>query len=126
MIDISFLNFLQTLTSLPIQQDLISADTSTARVWFQRQTFNQDVFLSGSPAIADTTFAVEVCSLDIDQCQTEATNIRTALNGYRGLMLFDLVLGCFVSDSADEYIPRNLNDDTGFHVASFQVQILTQ
>ena len=125
MIDVSFASFLGGLTTLPVQQDVISENQPNARVWFKKQTSNTNILNNGTPILDDTTFDVEVASLDIDLTQTEANNIRTALNGYRGMMLFDMVQGVFVSDAADDYIPRNLNADEGFHVAAFQVRILS-
>jgi hypothetical protein len=125
MIDISFAQYLGTLTALPIQQGKIDETQPTARVWFQQQSSNTSVLNNGTPYLDDTIFDVEVASLDIDQAQREANTIRTALNGYRGLMIFQPVQGVFVSDAADDYIPRNLNADEGFQVCAFQVRIIS-
>lgn len=125
MIDISLGFMLGTLTTLPVQQDVISANDASARVWFQRSEANTELFTDGSPGLTTTTFNAEVATLNIDQTQTEASNIRTALNGYRGWMGLDFVKAVFVLDAADDYIPRNLMADEGFHVAAFVVQIIT-
>ena len=126
MIDVSFYWFLQSLTSYPVQQDRIDASQlATPRVWFQRQSQTTEVFVNGTPGQTDTVFDVEVCGEDIDAVQNLANTLRTSLNGYSGIMLFDRVLGTFVNEANDEYIFKNFDADDGFHVAAFQVQVIS-
>jgi hypothetical protein len=124
MIDIDLQAYLATLTSLPVQQDVISEDKGQPRIWFQRRNGNDDLFLSGAVALTETTFDVEVSGLDIDQVQATASEIKTGLNGFLGPMNGENVLGCFVNDQADDYISKSLNADDGYHVAAFSVQII--
>lgn len=123
-IDISFYSFLQSQTVLPVAQDVISEDVTTARVWFGRSQSNTQLLNNGQPMLYDTVFSVEVMSTNIDQMQTEANNLRTALDGYRGSMGMDTVLGVFVTDASDDYVPKNLNADEGWHVQAFSARIL--
>lgn len=124
-IDISLQTYLSSLTLWPVQQDVISVLDTENRVWFQRTTAVTDVFIDGTPALTTSTFDIEVMSLDIDLVQSAATTIKTALNGFIGMMATDQVLICLVEDQADEYESRNMGDDSGIHVAAFRANIIT-
>jgi uncharacterized protein YdbL (DUF1318 family) len=124
VIDISFETYLQTLTTWPVQQDVVSALDTENRVWFQRREANTELFTDATPMLTTSLFSVEVMSLDIDAVQTQATTMKAALNGFMGAMATDPVLICLVEDQADEYASKSLGDDSGIHVAAFQCRII--
>jgi len=115
---------MQGHTAAPVQQGVISEDKPNLRVWLQRRPSNLDLLLDGSPSLATAFYAVEVTGLDIDAVETEADNLRTALHGYFGPMGTTHVLGAFANDLEEDYIPRSLNADEGFHLEGFELQII--
>ncbi len=116
--------------AVPVQQNYVSGDKTQPRVWYQRQAGNRNVFLDGTSADMETSYAVEVNGLDPDVADAIADTITAGaaaggLNGFRGQMLGTIVLGAFVEDASDDYQPRGLQGDDGYHVFAFTVRILT-
>jgi hypothetical protein len=124
-IDTDLQTYLTTLAyPTPVQQNVISADQSTPRVWYQRKASNQDTFTDGSKSVTNSVFAVEVMSLDIDQAEAIAQTIKDASNGFFGHMGFTYVGGCTVEEMEQDYEPKNLGADVGFHVAAFNLHLI--
>ena len=126
MLDVDFQSYLASLTGTTVQENLLSEDkTNLPRVWWQRSEGNVDLLLSGATALARTIYDVEVSALDVDAAASTADTIKTTLNGYAGAMGSSRVLAAFVQDQADDYVPKSLDADEGFHVFAFTVEILT-
>lgn len=124
MIDVSFETFLKTLTDFPVQQDVISEAITEDRVWFRRSEANTELFLGGQHGLTTTIFDVEVMSLDIDSAQAEGAAIQAGLHGYLGTMGSDLVLLAECHDQEDDYLAKNMGDDTGLHIVAFAAEII--
>jgi len=111
-----------------VSENVVSQDTTGVRVWWQRSTANVDLLLSGTPALYDATYDLEVSGVDIDATATVADSLKTSLHGFRGSMGSSYVLGMFVQDQSDEYIPKSIDtipEDEGYHIFTFRVQILS-
>ncbi len=113
------------MTSAPVQQNYMSTDQAQPRVWYQRKQGDTHVLLSGSPYQSEVLFEVEVDGLDPDVAAGIATTIQDRMNGFFGIMGQTRVLGAFVEDAADDYQPRGINTDDGYHVFAFGVRIIT-
>ena len=125
MIDIVVGTYLQTLTSFPVQQDVIQQGDTESRVWYQRTNATWELFTNGSAGLVETDFAVEVMGLNIDSVQTEADNIRSGLNGYQGTLSGTFVHAIFVEDASDDYESKNLGSDDGFHLVAYTIKVIT-
>ncbi len=111
--------------SAPVQQNYASIDKVEPRVWYQRTSGNIDLLLNGvGVSENETVYAIEVAGLDPDVTAGIAANLATAMNGFRGVMGLSVILGCFVEDAADDYQPRGLNIDDGYHVFAFSLRVL--
>ncbi len=113
----------------PVQQNYANEDDPEPRVWYQRQTGHTPMDLAGKQVwIRETTYAVEVNALDPDVgaaiAEAIAAEFPAGMNGFRGVIGDTLVLGCFVEDASDEYVPRGLDVDDGFHVFAFNLRIM--
>jgi hypothetical protein len=131
-VDTGLINKLSLIVGpgVPVQQNYASADKTQPRVWVQRQQGDSELFLDGRPGPADTTYAVEVNALDPDAGAAVADAIQAnaaagGLDGFRGTMNSTVVLGCFVGEASDDYVPRGLELDDGYHVFAFTVRVLT-
>lgn len=119
--------------SVPVQQNYVERSAGEPRVWYQRQAGTVDLLARGDDAaLRETTFAVEVAGLDIDAAaavyETLVALHPSGLQGFRGTLAgpgSTRVLGCFLEDLSDDYQPRSLELDDGFHVFSFQARIMT-
>jgi hypothetical protein len=112
-----------------IEKGVVSSGQPPTRVYFQRQTENQDLFQNGSACNKTTVFDVEVAALNDDATtQSMADTLKNALNGFQGAFGSannSWALGMFVSDHTDEYEPRLLDADEGYTIATFQVEVIT-
>ena len=94
-------------------------------IWYGRATTQNEDALN-DPAGTDPfsqIFDVEAISDDID----EALNLADLLKAKhlaRGTFGAGTVQGVFVSDHADDYIPRGINSEDGLHVAALQFEIM--
>lgn len=112
--------------SAPVQQNYSSVDKTEPRVWYQRRTGNTDLLLSGAGAtITEAVYEIEVNALDPDAGAALSDTITTAMNGFRGTMGGSHVLGVFVEDAADDYQPRGLDLDDGYHVFAANLRVIT-
>ncbi len=117
-------------SGVPVQQNYSSTDEAQPRVWYQRQRGNGDLFLDGKASQSETVYTVEVNGLDPDSAAAIAAKITAlasagGLHGFRGQMTSTTVLGAFVEDASDDYQPRGLDFDDGYHVFAFDVRLLT-
>jgi hypothetical protein len=118
---------------VPVQQNFLSVDQTQPHVWYQRQSGASDLLLSGAgAALGEDVYAVEVAGMDPDAAAAIAGRIKATypagMDGFRGQMGPQggpVVLGCFVEDAADDYQPRSLELDDGYHVFAFNLRILT-
>ena len=93
-------------------------------IWFARAT------TSGEDALDDDSgtkpfrqiFDLEVISKDIADTNTVA-DLITAKRLHRGTFGVGKVQGVFIDDHSDDYIPRGVNSDDGWHIAAFQLDI---
>ncbi len=124
-LDVAFHNKLVSLVdaSVPVSENYVSEDKGQPRVWWQRSTSNVELLLSGQLSLVDTNYNVEVFGSDIDATASIADALKSSLHGFRGQMGDSFVLGMFVTDHSDEYLPRNIDTDDGFHGFSFAVQV---
>jgi hypothetical protein len=79
-------------------------------------------------AIAGTTLTVtRGYKSTTPASHSSGANVTVAgLNGYRGTVGNTAMLGIFVADHADDYVPQLLDADEGFEVASFQAKVIHQ
>jgi hypothetical protein len=125
-LDTDFHSWLVSLSGgAPVQQNYESEDKTQPRVYWQRREANTDLFNNGASAISTTDYVVEVAGLDPDATATIADNIKTTSNGVLGVIGGTRVLMMAVHDATDDYIPKSMDADEGFHVYSFTVELLT-
>jgi hypothetical protein len=118
------------ISGTPVQQNYASTDKIEPRVWYQRRNGNTELLLSGAgDAGIETVYEVEIDALDPDQGGTlllalVADASAGGLNGFRGNWGSSVVLGSFVEDVADDFQPRGLDLDDGYHVFAFQLRVM--
>ena len=106
-------------------QNKVPQNSTSPYIWYGRATTeNEDAIddIAGTIPFVQM-FDVECISDDID----EALNLADLLKAKhltRGTIGSGTVQGVFVSDHADDYIPRGDNSDDGRHVAALQFQIM--
>lgn len=115
--------------SVPVQQNYASADQGQPRVWYQRRSDSPDTFLSSAEqTVREVTWSVEVDALDPDAGGAVADLIQSShpagMHGFSGRMGSTQVLGCWAEDAGDEYQPRGLDLDDGYHVSAFNLKMI--
>ena len=130
MIDEDFRTALVGLlpSGTPIEKGVIGDEQTPTRVYYQRSSGNQDVYLDGAPGLTTTVFDVEAAALaDDTTVQSLMATIKT-MHGYpaNGVALThgtSSILGIFVADHADDYQPRGVDADDGYVVAAVQISV---
>lgn len=106
-----------------IHQNKPPQNESTPYIWYGRATTeNEDAI--DDPAGTDPftqIFDVESISDDIDEC-IDLADLLKAKHLFRGTIGNGTVQGVFITDHADDYIPRGDNSDDGRHVAALQFE----
>ncbi len=105
-------------------QNVIYEVAPTPRIWYQQQSESEEVDLDGSGGLSEAAFDIEVISDDVDEAQDIARAIKRFLNGKYGTFGTQTALGCFVEDHNDDYVPRGIGDETGYHVAAINATIM--
>lgn len=131
-VDIDLRAFLiEELETLPnaanagvIEYNRIDENGPTTRIWYQRRTEQRDISSAGESLINTIHFDLEVMSLDLDEAQTIAAEVRTLLNGHAGPMGNTNALEVWCADASDEYVSRGQSVDEGMNIIAFDVQIL--
>ena len=131
MIDVDFRAYLAGLglvtdANVPgaIQQDSVDQNGPADFIWFHRRSSTRDINLDGGKrGFTETSFDLELISDDISLAQAWAENVKEVLDGYRGEMGDSFVLGAFVEDHADDYVPIG-GADEGKHVCSLDIQLI--
>jgi hypothetical protein len=108
-----------------VHQGILPEKPHDPVVWFGRaRTQTEDTLdqAAGERPFREA-FDVEAIGLDIDQVEDVAEILRTK-HLYRGSLGSGMVQGVFVSDHADDYIPRGILADDGSHVAAMQFELV--
>lgn len=94
-------------------------------IWFGRAaTENADAIDDAAgTAPFRQYFDVECCSDDIDEA-IDLADLVKAKHLARGSFGAGTIQGVFVTDHADDYIPRGVNSDEGMHVAALQLELV--
>lgn len=116
---------LASLTTAPVQQNYAHMAMVQPRVWYQREFEESPPLLSGiESGIREVRYTIEVNALDPDEGYAIAVEIQNRMQTFRGVMYGTLILGVFVEAASDDYVPRGLDLDDGFHVFVFTLRIL--
>jgi hypothetical protein len=94
-------------------------------IWYGRATTQNEDALDDSAGTKPFSqiFDIESISDDIDEALSIADMLK-AKHLARGTFGGGKVQGVFVSDHADDYIPRGSNSDDGLHVAALQLEFM--
>ena len=108
-----------------IEQNTVREDAPSPRVWFQRADQRDEVDLSGTGGIIDSRWDIEVHSeTSVDEALDITDALKTRLNGYRGTFGNGSILGSFVEDHDDQYLPKGDGSEDGLNIASIQARII--
>jgi hypothetical protein len=128
-IDEEFRDFVQSRAApgVPMEKGRVSEELDFAatpvRIYFQRASENNDVYLNGQPLLTETVFDIEVGALDDDLVQPVAERIKDLCSGYRGAMGKRFAHSTYQQDQNDDYQPRLLDADAGIYGTTFQVAV---
>lgn len=92
-------------------------------VWIQRQSIDEELDMSGTGGLANTTFILECSSTGLSEAYSLADKVRARLHGVSGTIGNTTARGVFVADQDEDYIPRNNDADEGIHVAALSVTV---
>ena len=105
-------------------QDVIAENAPLPRIWYGLANSNEDVDYDGNGGLADSEWDIEIISDSQTETQTITAALKRFLNGKRGAFGTQTVLGCFVTDHDDDYVPQNLGSEDGYSVAAIRARIL--
>jgi hypothetical protein len=109
-----------------VEQNTFPQSAPDPRIYFQRQSEEQDLDMSGEDAVTDSRWDVEVIGSDDPTVVSIVDAVKSRLHGHRGAFGSRTVLAVFVEDHDDDYLVRGLaSEDEAVSVAALQVQILT-
>jgi len=95
-------------------------------VWLRRRSVERWPIQCQVPRM-DYTFAtwfdIECAASTADQADSLVDAVRSALDGYYGLIGTSVTPGVVVTDQEDDYVPRNLADDAGIFVDTLLVRV---
>lgn len=110
-----------------VQENKIDFDRVLPWLWFRRSGTIQERLLSGALCDNFETFIdVELVSDNIDAVQSEADSIKTKLQTISPATTVGATFcqAIFCLEHSDDYLPRTIeNNDTGLHLATFQLRI---
>ena len=90
-------------------------------IWFIRSGENTPLSLDGQGGTHETRFDLECISDDLVEAMNVSRATKNFLHGYRGVLGDGTVQGIFVEDKDDNYIPKSIGSDEGFHVSALTV-----
>jgi len=93
------------------------------RIWFGRASQEEEVDLSGTGGLVESSWNIEAISDDVDEALEIADAVKADLNGHRGTFGSGTVKGCFVEDHDDDYQPKGVGSEDGFYVAAISARI---
>lgn len=93
-------------------------------IWYARSGNGQERSLDDAAGAAHfrELFDLDVVGLDVAAVDALGKRIRDK-DATRGTFGAGTIQGLFVTDQADDYIPRAVGADDGFHIASMQLEI---
>jgi len=108
-----------------VHQNKAPQASTTPYIWYGRATTQNEDALADDAGTAPFSqiFDIEAISDDIDEALDIADMLK-AKHLSRGLIGGGRVQGVFVTDHADDYIPRGDNSDDGRHVAALQFEFM--
>lgn len=106
-----------------VEQDTYRETPPLPRIWFSRSIQNEEVDLSGTGGLEQSSWDIEVQSDSIGTAQQLASVVKRYLNGKRGVFGTQTVQGVFVSDHDDNYVPRSVSSEDGIYVAAMSADI---
>ena len=106
-----------------VEQDTYRESPPLPRIWFSRSIQNEEIDLSGTGGLEQSSWDIEVQSDVIGTAQTIAAVVKRYLNGKRGTFGTQTVQGVFVNDHDDDYIPRSIASEDGIYVAAMSADI---
>ena len=106
-----------------VEQNKIRQEAPSPRIWYQRDTEEEQVDLTGAGGLVESTWDIEVHSTDDDARFDIADALKARMNGYFGTFGSRKVQGVFIKDHEDDYIPRGVGSEEGFYVAALSATI---
>jgi len=94
-------------------------------IWLGRAGIGREDAIDDTPGSQPFVqrFDCEIYAADIEQVM-DAAELIHAKHAHRGTFGAGTVQGLFVTDHADDYIPRGAMDDEGLHGAFLQLEIV--
>lgn len=108
-----------------IHQDIAPQGYDGQYIWFGRGgTENEDMLdsVAGEKSFREF-FDIETISRDINESLSLAALVKGKHNS-RATFGSGTIQGLFVTDHADDYIPRGIGQDSGLFVAALQLEIV--
>lgn len=108
-----------------VHQNKVPQASAAPYVWYGRATTaNEDALddPAGTTPFSQI-FDIESISDDIDEA-LDLADLLKAKHLARGTIGSGTVQGVFVTDHADDYIPRGVDSDDGRHVAALQFEFM--
>ena len=114
-----------TAAAARIHQNKAPQNESTPYIWYGRATTNNEDAIDDPAGTLPFSqiFDIEAISDDIDEA-LDLADLLKAKHLARGTLGTGSVQGVFVTDHADDYIPRGDNSDDGRHVAALQFEFM--
>jgi len=106
-----------------VEQDTYRESPPLPRIWFSRSIQNSELDLSGTAGLEQSIWDIEVQDDEINTAQNIAAVTKKYLHGRRGMFGTGTVLGIFISDHDDQYIPRSVSSEDGIYVAAMSAEI---
>lgn len=106
-----------------MEQNKIDQDTDTPFIYYSRTNEVEDRDQAANGGISEVTFSIQCVDEDIDASLALAALVKSRIDGYKGTMGTQRILGVFVSDRSDDYYTKPDGGDIGFHVAGLSAQI---
>lgn len=108
-----------------VHQDHVPQQQARPYIWYRQSGVEEDSELDGAVGAEPERvfFDVECCAPISQVAKNLAKLVRGKLNNLRGMLGAQRVLGVFVREHDDDYVPRN-GGDPGLHIAVFVLEIV--
>jgi len=107
-----------------VEQNTIRQQAPSPRIWYQRGSSEEPVDCAGVGGLVESTWDIECHSDDLDQALDLADAVKRRLNGHFGSFGTGRVMGVFVEDHDDDYIPAGVGSEEGLYVAAISARII--
>ncbi len=112
-----------------VSQGAVNENETNPRIWIGRTSRDNEIDLGGGGFVTDT-FDLEIVATHsstndgVSEALEIADAVRASLHGLHGDLYDRGVMGVFVDDQTDDYVPKAIDSPDGVYVSALSIRIM--